>query len=401
MPRKALFVPRYSLHKPSGQAYVRFQGKFHYLGAYDTPESQERYAAFIAELAVKPSLQPPAKTDIQFTITELCAAYWIFTQSYYVKNGKLSGWLDHIRLMLRKIRKLYGLTPAGEFGPLKLKAVRQTLIDEGHSRPYINKLVPIITRMFKWAAAEEIIPGNIYHSLRTVEGLRRGRSAAHETKPVMPVDDEVVESTLPHLPNVVADMVHFQRYTGCRPGEVCQLRPMDVDRSRSVWIYRPGIHKTEHHGKSRIIYIGPQAQDVIRQYLLRPEDAYCFSPIESENKRHAEMRAMRKTGVQPSQCNRQKPKPQWAPKKQYTRDSYRRAVRRAVVKANTERKAQGLEPLPHWHPNQLRHTAATIIRRDYGLEAAQVILGHSKADVTQMYAERNEARAIEVIQKIG
>ena len=57
--------------------------------------------------------------------------------------------------------------------------------------------------------------------------------------------------------------------------------------------------------------------------------------------------------------------------------------------------------LPHWHPNQLRHTAATIIRRDYGLEAAQVILGHSKADVTQIYAERDAAKAIEVVRKIG
>jgi site-specific recombinase XerC len=57
--------------------------------------------------------------------------------------------------------------------------------------------------------------------------------------------------------------------------------------------------------------------------------------------------------------------------------------------------------IPHWHPNQLRHTAATMIRRDYGLEAAQVILGHSKADVTQIYAERDAAKAIEVIRNIG
>ena len=39
-------------------------------------------------------------------------------------------------------------------------------------------------------------------------------------------------------------------------------------------------------------------------------------------------------------------------------------------------------------PNQIRHPYATRIRREYGLEAAQVLLGHSKADVTQLYAER-------------
>ena len=48
--------------------------------------------------------------------------------------------------------------------------------------------------------------------------------------------------------------------------------------------------------------------------------------------------------------------------------------------------------LPHWHANQLRHSKATEVRRQFGLEAAQVILGHAKADVTQVYAER-DARA--------
>jgi site-specific recombinase XerC len=57
--------------------------------------------------------------------------------------------------------------------------------------------------------------------------------------------------------------------------------------------------------------------------------------------------------------------------------------------------------VPHWHPNQLRHSAATAIRKQFGLEAAQVILGHSRADVTQVYAERDSARAIEVVRKIG
>jgi site-specific recombinase XerC len=54
-----------------------------------------------------------------------------------------------------------------------------------------------------------------------------------------------------------------------------------------------------------------------------------------------------------------------------------------------------------WSPNQLRHAAGTEVRRQYGLEAAQVILGHAKADVTQVYAERDQALAAEIMQKIG
>ena len=54
-----------------------------------------------------------------------------------------------------------------------------------------------------------------------------------------------------------------------------------------------------------------------------------------------------------------------------------------------------------WSPNQLRHAAGTEVRRQFGLEAAQVVLGHSKADVTQVYAERDQALAAEIMQKIG
>ena len=49
-----------------------------------------------------------------------------------------------------------------------------------------------------------------------------------------------------------------------------------------------------------------------------------------------------------------------------------------------------------WTPHRLRHNAATRVRRDFGLEAAQVILGHARADVTQLYAETDRSRAIEV-----
>ena len=54
-----------------------------------------------------------------------------------------------------------------------------------------------------------------------------------------------------------------------------------------------------------------------------------------------------------------------------------------------------------WHPNQLRHTFGTRVRKQHGLEAAQVLLGHTLADVTQIYAEKNEALAATVAAKIG
>src|SRR5262249_52262271 len=128
---------------------------------------------------------------------------------------------------------------------------------------------------------EELIDESVYRALATVPGLQQGRTAAIEYEPVGPVAGGDVEATLKHLPKVVKAMVQFQRLTGARPSEVCILRPQDLDRTGTVWTYSPATHKTEHHGRQRRIFVGPRAQAVLLPWLLRPADAYCFSPRES------------------------------------------------------------------------------------------------------------------------
>jgi integrase len=166
--------------------------------------------------------------------------------------------------------------------------------------------------MFKWAVAEELLSVETYQRLCAVTGLQRGRTEAREADPIGPVSDAQVEAVLPHLTATVADMVRFQRLTGCRPNEVCHLRPMDVDRSGDVWRYVPQSHKTEHHGRQRIIFIGPKAQAILLRYLARDAAMYCFRPIDSEAKRRAEQRASRKTpescGNKPGSNRKRKPK---------------------------------------------------------------------------------------------
>ena len=54
-----------------------------------------------------------------------------------------------------------------------------------------------------------------------------------------------------------------------------------------------------------------------------------------------------------------------------------------------------------WHPHRLRHTRATEIRRRFDTEAAQVILGHSKPETTQIYAERDLEKARTIMAAIG
>jgi len=383
---------------------VQVKGRRFYLGKHNSPASKEAYARFVAEIAAKPVSVPVAPTkasEVQITVVELAAAYLDFADGYYVKDGRPTGEMPIINRALTIANELYGRQPAVEFGPLALRAVQQKLIQDRYARTTINHFVAVIRRLFRWAASQELLPVATYQALATVPGLKKGRTNAEEPDPVRPVADEVVDATLPFLPKVPADMVRFQRLTGCRPTEVCTIKPTDVDRSGEVWLYRPASHKTAHRDLDRAVFIGPKAQQILLPYLLRDAQTYCFSPADSEAHRHAEQREQRKTRIQPSQVNRRKRHAVRTPKAFYTKDTFNRAVRRAVDKANASRAKQGSDLLPVWHPNQLRHSAATEIRRRFGLEAAQVALGHTAADVTQIYAEKNQALAVEVMRKIG
>ena len=54
-----------------------------------------------------------------------------------------------------------------------------------------------------------------------------------------------------------------------------------------------------------------------------------------------------------------------------------------------------------WHPHQLRHNAATFLRKEFGLETARIILGHRSAAITEVYAEQDQQKAMEAMVKVG
>jgi integrase len=123
---------------------------------------------------------------------------------------------------------------------------------------------------------------------------------------------------------------------------------------------------------------------------------------------HAERTANRKVPKYASHLKRnatkRKAKPQRAPADRYNVSAYGHAIAKAVDRANAAHFAEhgpNLPPVPRWAPNQLRHAFGTDVRRRFGLEAAQVVLGHSRADVTQVYAERDQGLAERVAAEVG
>lgn len=412
-------VPKYRLHKATGQALVEIRGHRTYLGKYDSPSSHERYRQMIAELmSATPAQSISTDRPEPLQVDEVILRYFQFAKGYYVKDGQLTNEIVAIRAALRRLRNLHGSTLVNDFGPKAFKLVRESLIQERLSRKYVNDSMARIARMFRWAVVEELIPPSVFQAISSVPGLRRGRTNAKETAPIGPVSDERVNATLPFLTDIVADMVRLQRLTGMRPAEVCIMRPCDIDRSGEIWVYRPSGHKTEHVGKDRLVALGPNAQELLLRYLARPADMYCFRPCDSERKRRLERSSTRVTrltcGTRPGQKQTRNPKR--PPGERYSSASYRRAIRRACDKiahpslAHRPKaslsEAESLElaswRIAHrWAPNQLRHSAATEIRRRFGLEAAQVVLGHSGANVTQVYAERDVRLAASVAREVG
>jgi integrase len=432
MPRQCS-VPSYRLHKQSGQAVVTLTDgngirRDVLLGRHGTPESRAEYLRILAEweAAGRHLTSFPQHATPDITLNELMERYWCFAESYYVKDDKPSGEQEPIRQALRPVKRLYGHTLAKDFGPLALKAVRQEMVrhrvvrrikvtdpetgEERHeekvlavglTRKNINKQIGRIRRMFAWAVEEELIPVEVHAALLRVKGLRKGKGQAREKPRVRPIAPEVVAATLPHLPATVRAMVEVQRLCGGRPQDMVEMRPIDIDMTGPVWEYRPRRYKTEHHNednlpeRERVVFLGPRAQAIIKPLLPLMVEAHVFSPRRSEEERNKMRRDGRQTPVWPSHLRRQEQKrsrnPARPPRDRYDVAGYRRAIRRACEKAE----------LPIWHPNQLRHLRGTEIRKGFGLEASQAVLGHAELSVTQVYAEADLETARKIMGEVG
>jgi integrase len=214
---------------------------------------------------------------------------------------------------------------------------------------------------------------------------------AVETEPVKPAQEEHIPAIEPYVTPQIWAMVNLQLWTGCRPGEACLIRGIDLKMDGDVWEYRPHSHKGQHHGHERIIFLGPHAQEVIKPWLRSDPQAYMFSPREGRAWHEAQRAKKRKTPASSKPKNERKAHPKRKPGEFYTTYAYEHAIRRACIKAG----------VPSWAPNQLRHNAATKIRTAYGIEAARIILGHASAVTSEIYAEVDREKAREIMRTIG
>ena len=419
MPKKTVRSrPKYTLHRGTGQARVRINGKDHYLGEHGSADSRERYEELMR-------LWFDRQGDVSlknFTVDDLAILFLQYAEGYYVKNGEPTSEVNNMRIALRPLVRLFGQIRVADFRPADMKRIRDLMIVDGIARTSINRQLGRIKRVFRWGVEEGHVPASVFAGVTAISGLRAGRSGAVESEPIKPVSVDAVEAVEPFVSRQVWGMIRLQLATGMRPGEVAQMRGCDLNMSGATWEYSPASHKTQHRGKQRVVFIGPRGQEVIREFLKADLNAFLFSPADAREEFDAKRKANRKTPITPSQRARQRIKrPIRTPGIRYTVCSYGQAVRNGcelafglpdelrkipdslsdAEKEDRRRRASEWRKEHCWHPHRLRHSAATMLRREFGIEAARTVLGHTSAAITEVYAEIDQDKARAVMAKIG
>lgn len=350
MPRSPDYIPQIGLHKGSGQAVVRLNGKDHYLGAFGSDASRERYDRLIAEWLANGRRLPARRnsaTESEPIVADLIAVYLETHPGKRYANAKDA---------LQRVFRLYASMPLRRFKAKHLRAVRELMLSDGLHARTVNDRVRRIKTVFRWGVVEELVTTD---TMRSIEALRGIRAGASDIKPP-PID--AVKRTIQAASPTIAAMIQVQALTAMRSGELVIMRSIDINFrfTDDLWLYVPFTHKTAGLGHERRIYIGPKAQGVIRPILdgLEPTE-FIFTSSRTQ--------------------------------RPYLPNGYYQAVRNAIRKSGAA----------HWFPHQLRHLTSTVVRADFGAEIAQGYAGHKSLKASEIYAERNERSIIEAARRIG
>jgi len=409
---------------------VRIAGKDYYLGVYQSQDSWREYHKLLAEhfsnqsgpgqnqgggtsRAHAPTV--PVAAPSELTIGELTMRYKVHAEGYYVKKGKPTSEVSTIKRSLTFLNRMYYKESVSSFTSKKLELVRESIasdpvvkihkkkgkdgkidakavvLHDAKSRSTANKYTGKIKQMFKWAVHEELVDPSVYERLRALPPLKRGRTKAREMPKVRAVSDAHIAATLEKLSPVVADMVRVQRLVGCRPQDITNMCPAEIKKTPDgePWLYSPASHKTEHRDQDLVLAIGPRAQAILERYWPKKATEVFFSPRATVRLRNDAQRGNGKNAD--AVAKRPKKVAARPPSDRYDSGSYRRAVNRACE----------LAEVPSWSPNQLRHSRLTEVRAQHGAEAARTLVGHKNLNTTEIYAEQDLKKAIQVAKESG
>lgn len=354
MPRPKSIIPTYRLHKATGQAVAYVNRQEVYLGPHGSPESREAYSSLLdrlrsgeTETTVRRAARERQSRRPAVPLNELFMRFILEELPKYATAEQRC-----IKGAIKIARELYGDTDAAEFGPLRLRTVREAMVRKGWSRSFVNKEIKRLRMVLRWAVGWEMLPRTIVDALGDVKPLAAGDSEAPESIPRKAISAADIQAVKAMLCERHRDLVDLMLMTGCRSGELLSLTTGMIDRTGEIWRTDLERHKTRHQGKSRTLFYNPTAQMILRKYLQADPDVRLFT-----------LRG----------------------------DTFSKAVKVACVKAG----------VPVFTPHWLRHTVATKLADEVGIEGAQRLLGHSQAAMTRHYSQAAERQAVAAVNRLG
>jgi integrase len=349
----------YSLHKASGQAYVRIGGKVRYLGRYGTHESRVRHQNIVAAAQAR---REAIDLMRPLSVGELAERYLAAMRAEYGPKSWQA--VEGRRIALAVCERFAGLEAAA-FGPKSMQEVQQSLLRRGRiCRTGVNRMVRRTAAMFKWAVSEELLPPTVWQALQSVRPLRRGKG--REVAPRMAVPSVAVDAVVAHLEGNgafgAAWCLRFMRATGCRPGEAYSATPADFRLSDDPPVYIPQHHKCESRGMDRIIVLNSAAVAVVREALR--ECGQTHGPL--------------------------------------FRNTVGKGWEVTTMAHMIERACEALK-IERWTPYQLRHLAATeAVNRTGSEAAAAALLGHSPdSTMIRRYSRNRLLLAAQAARAVG
>ncbi|HEY1187561.1 MAG TPA: site-specific integrase [Gemmata sp.] len=384
--------PRMKEHKSTGRAHCEWQfanqRHVRYFGKWGSAEAQEAYKRFQLEWATRLVKNSPVPLGETLLVAELVEQWLAYCENGddgeggYQKHGKLTSEIHSQRAAMNYLLAAHGSTSVDEFGPEQLRAVRKAMIDarplrngkpspHGLSRNTINGYQTRLVQMFGWGVGRKLVPATVWHELKAVGRLQKGKTVARDPAKKKAVPWVDVEATLPHLHTdpdcraVLESLVRLHWLVGGRPEDLVSLRPGDLDRTGDVWSYSPETHKNEHREQELTYWIGPKAQAILAPLLAGKADTdfvFCYPGA---------------AGGQPT------------------------PIRRAVY-GNRVKAACKKAKVKPWTPHQLRHSRATEVMRIYESNAAAAaVIGDSEEVARTVYVDPLDAVRKRIARETG
>lgn len=214
----------------------------------------------------------------------------------------------------------------------------------------------------------------------------------------------------PERPLFRPDEAELERSVQRRAERKTALTPSQRARKRKPRPKRTPADRYDVHAYRRAIARGVQAENARR---LRVAITAAVLTVTPEDARHAITtavanlaigRLIAETGkimVKPPSGSRDADKGGENP---WLAELFGRHLEPETARKAVERSVRSIETvtlMQPWHPHQLRHSAATRLRKEHGVEAARVVLGHASAAITEIYAAIDATKARAVMESAG